>query len=358
MTQDVQFVAPFIVLEGDEGTGKGTVALEVVAKLTAKGIPFVHTREPGGTEMGEVLRQQLLMKRETKLEHVTHILLHQAYRKEHVEKVISPALQAGVVVLSERFFMSTLALNIMPYLDPTDPQSEGNQLYQLFMDTMPHVASGVIEPITFLLNIDDEEVRKQRLVGRELDAYESRSPEELEGTTQAYKMFQKHPTTITLDATQSPSDLADRIVSQIEEQIKLAKDQALEFAEQESKREQAVQVEEQGVKLPEELTALDGGVKAPVVEEKPFDLQGSVEEFLAENLVPALFNHDAEQVEKYLPTARSYVLSVYNQIQDPGLFLGQNRAQLRTNMHSIFHYGHQMDLLRERIATTPAAETV
>jgi dTMP kinase len=341
MTQDVQFVAPFIVLEGDEGVGKGTVAKLVAKQLEIKGIPHVHTFEPGGTELGGVLRQQLLMKREQPLEKETHILLHQAYRKEHIEKVILPALHSGKVVVCERFFMSTLALNVMPYI------KEEEQLYQLFMDTMPHVASDVVEPVTFLLNIDDDAVRKERLAGRDLDAYESRTAEELQATSDAYKMFQKHPTTITLDATKSPEELADHIVAQIEAQLDAAKKQAAEFAEQEAKQLAAPVAD---MAVPDELKALE-----PIVEEKPFDLKAAVEEFLAENLVPALFNHDVEQVEKYLPIARSYVLSIYNQMQDPALFLGQNRAQLRTNMHSIFHYGHQMDLIRDR-SVTPAEE--
>lgn len=344
MSQAVQFVAPFAVLEGDEGTGKGTVAKLVCAKLAAKGIPHVHTREPGGTQLGELIREQLLLKRDEPLEKVTHILLHQAYRKEHIEKVIMPALQSGVVVVCERFFMSTLALNVMPYAE------KNQELYQLFMDTMPHIAGGIVEPVTFLLDIEDDEVRKLRLVGRHLDAYESRTPEELAATSAAYKMFQKHPTTITLDGTKNPEDLADHIVDQIVAQIDLSKQQAVEFAEQEARV--AAGEEPAAEPVPAELAVLE-----PQEEVKPFDLKEAVESFLAENLVPALFNHDASQVERHLPIARSYILSIFNQIQDPAVFEGHSRQQLRTNMHSIFHYGHQMDLLREKMESTPVAET-
>ncbi|MNS76174.1 hypothetical protein D3C72_1097130 [compost metagenome] len=194
--------------------------------------------------------------------------------------------------------------------------------------------------------MEDDEARKLRLVGRDLDAYESRTPEELAATTAAYKMFQKHPTAITLDAAKDPEELADHIVVQIEAQLAQAKQQAADFAEEEAR----TGTEEAVDPVPAELAVLE-----PKEEAKPFDLKEAVEAFLAENLVPALFNHDAEQVEKHLPLARSYVLSVYNQIQDPAVFEGHSRQQLRTNMHSIFHYGHQMDLLREKLAATPDA---
>ena len=176
MSEQTPFLPPFIVLEGDEGTGKSTVAKAVVAKLTEKGIPFVHTREPGGTALGEALRDQLIMKREKPLDPVTHILMHQAYRKEHIDNVILPALAEGKVVLCERFYYSTLALNILPYVQARP------ELQQLFIDTMPHVAANIPQPLTFIMDIpaDKEAVRQARLAERPTkDGYESRSEEEL-----------------------------------------------------------------------------------------------------------------------------------------------------------------------------------
>lgn len=341
MSEQTPFLPPFAVLEGDEGTGKSTVAKAVVAKLTEKGIPFIHTREPGGTALGEVLREQLLLKREKPLDPVTHILMHQAYRKEHIDNVILPALAEGKVVLCERFYYSTLALNIMPYVQARP------ELQQLFMDTMPHIAAQIPQPITFILDVpaDKEAVRLERLAERPVkDGYETRSEEELQATSAAYKQFLGDPSIIAMDALANVDDIAERIVEQIEAQIKQAKAQAAEFDKAVAKSS------------PEAVEFAELQEEAP---KPPFDLVKAVEDFLDEHLVSALFNHDDTQVAVHRPLARSYILTVYEQAQDPVIFEGANRARLRTNMHSIFHFGYQLDLLREKVnkpAEAPAAE--
>lgn len=341
MSEQTPFLPPFIVLEGDEGTGKSTVAKAVVAKLTEKGIPFVHTREPGGTALGEALREQLIMKRENPLDPVTHILMHQAYRKEHISNVILPALAEGKVVLCERFYYSTLALNILPYVQARP------ELQQLFIDTMPHVAANIPQPLTFIMDIpaDKEAVRQARLAERPTkDGYESRSEEELYATSAAYKQFLGDPSIIAMDALANVDDIAERIVEQIEAQIKQAKAQAAEFDQAASQSSpEAVEFAEMAEPEPK----------------PPFDLIKAVEDFLDEHLVAALFNHDEEQVAVHRPLARSYVLTVYEQAKDPVIFEGANRARLRTNLHSIFHFGYQLDLLREKVnapAELPVAE--
>lgn len=335
MSDQVKFVAPFIVIEGDEGTGKSTVAKAVVAKLEAAGIPYVHTFEPGGTALGTVLRKELIMKREVPLDPVTHILLHQAYRCEHIREVILPALLAGTVVVCERFYYSTLALNIMPYLN------ERPELQQLFMDTMPHIASRIPEPVTFILDIADEAVRQERLAGRDLDGYESRSPEELAATTLAYKQFQGDPSILTLDATFPPETLADRIVEQIQAQIAKSQKDSSEFDEQLA------------------ATTTDGAADVTAAAEPepeaPFDLEQEVESFLDENFVAALFNHDESQLAAQRGTARAYILTLFNAAKDPIIFKGVNRNRMRTQLHSIFHFGYQLDMIRQGMVTPEPA---
>jgi dTMP kinase len=92
----------FITVEGLDGAGK-TTQLDVAAEsLRARGIPLTVTREPGGTALGEALRALLLDAHQTYAAE-TEALLMFAARREHIDKVIAPALQAGTWVLCDRF---------------------------------------------------------------------------------------------------------------------------------------------------------------------------------------------------------------------------------------------------------------
>ncbi|MFN7086787.1 MAG: dTMP kinase [Burkholderiales bacterium] len=98
----------FVTLEGIDGAGKSTHLDWLAAYLEKRGIPARVTREPGGTEIGEKLRQ-LLLDRHQKLHPETEALLMFAARREHLDKVIVPALEAGSWVLCDRFTDATFA---------------------------------------------------------------------------------------------------------------------------------------------------------------------------------------------------------------------------------------------------------
>jgi dTMP kinase len=98
----------FITFEGIDGAGKSTQLAWVTAYLEGKGIVPVVTREPGGTEMGERLREVLLHESGT-LHPETEALLMFAARREHIAQVIAPALAAGRVVLCDRFTDASFA---------------------------------------------------------------------------------------------------------------------------------------------------------------------------------------------------------------------------------------------------------
>lgn len=98
----------FITLEGIDGAGKSTQLQWLAGLLEARGIPLRITREPGGTEFGEKLRQMLL-DRDQRLHPDTEALLMFAARREHLAKVIVPALEAGTWVLCDRFTDATYA---------------------------------------------------------------------------------------------------------------------------------------------------------------------------------------------------------------------------------------------------------
>ena len=96
----------FITIEGIDGAGKSTQTESLIALLKARGVEVVRTREPGGTPVGEKIRE-LLLHEEMDVE--TETLLFFASRAEHVEKVIRPALERGAWVLSDRFTDATYA---------------------------------------------------------------------------------------------------------------------------------------------------------------------------------------------------------------------------------------------------------
>lgn len=98
----------FITLEGGEGAGKTTQVRLLADALCARGIPTLRTREPGGAPGAELLRT-LLLSGQIAWSPQAETLLHFAARAEHVAKTIRPALEAGMWVICDRFYDSTMA---------------------------------------------------------------------------------------------------------------------------------------------------------------------------------------------------------------------------------------------------------
>lgn len=98
--------AKFITLEGMDGAGKSTHIPSIIEMLKARGHEVVSTREPGGTPLGERLRELLLHEA---MHAETETLLMFAARREHIANVIAPALKRGAYVLSDRFTDATFA---------------------------------------------------------------------------------------------------------------------------------------------------------------------------------------------------------------------------------------------------------
>ena len=99
----------FISLEGGEGVGKSTQVKALAAALRERGLEVVETREPGGSEGAEKIRELLLAGSEDRWGAQAEALLFAAARADHVQKTIVPALEAGKWVLSDRFVDSSLA---------------------------------------------------------------------------------------------------------------------------------------------------------------------------------------------------------------------------------------------------------
>jgi dTMP kinase len=99
----------FITVEGGEGVGKTTNLETLKQWMQAQGIPYVLTREPGGTPLAEDIRHLLLDKREESVSATAELLLIFAARAQHLQQVIEPALSAGQWVLCDRFTDATYA---------------------------------------------------------------------------------------------------------------------------------------------------------------------------------------------------------------------------------------------------------
>lgn len=100
----------FIAIEGGDGSGKGTVIQ--VLKDSLSGSDVIFTREPGGTKLGDEIREMLQRHSEDEMSVLTELLLFYADRAEHLEKKIKPALASGRHVITDRFSLSTLAYQI------------------------------------------------------------------------------------------------------------------------------------------------------------------------------------------------------------------------------------------------------
>jgi dTMP kinase len=155
----------FISFEGPEGSGKTSQVAQLVAYLQEEGYAVLATREPGGTFIGDQIRDVLSNLDNTSMRPRTEILLFQASRAQLVEQVIRPHLKGGGIVLSDRYADSTLAY-----------QGYGHQVDLEKLKTIIEFATGGLKPdLTILLDIDVEEGLQRRARGGEwnrLDAYD------------------------------------------------------------------------------------------------------------------------------------------------------------------------------------------
>ena len=100
----------FIVFEGGEGAGKSTQARRLADHLRAAGHEVVLTREPGGTPIAEDFRRLVVEGDPDRMDAATELLAFTAARRDHLRRLIRPALEAGKIVICDRFLGSTLAL--------------------------------------------------------------------------------------------------------------------------------------------------------------------------------------------------------------------------------------------------------
>jgi len=193
----------FIVLEGIEGSGKTTQAALLGDWLRQLGIPHHLTREPGGTELGESIRQLLLHGGTMPAE--AELLLMLAARSALLAEVIRPALAAGQLVVADRYSLSTLAY-----------QGYGRELDLAQVRRAIRLATGGLEPhLTLVLDVPRELGEARRSQGRPgEDRIERAGVAFHQRVAEAYRLLaDTEPRTIRLDGTNDPVAVQESIRS-------------------------------------------------------------------------------------------------------------------------------------------------
>jgi len=159
----------FITFEGIDGCGKTTQVSRFAATLRKTGIPILVTREPGGTEIGQAIRDILLEVDNTNIAPLAELFLYAADRAQHVTEVIKPALEANKWVISDRYFDATTVYQGLELKD-----------YGRLIESLNHEATLDCQPdITFLLDcpaeVGLERIAKRDQQEKKRDRFERKS---------------------------------------------------------------------------------------------------------------------------------------------------------------------------------------
>ncbi|NHZ71686.1 MAG: dTMP kinase [Aquificales bacterium] len=145
----------FITFEGPEGSGKTSQIVLLAEFLREQGYEVVQTREPGGTSIGDQIRDVLHDVNNGEITAVTELLLYSASRAQLVRELVQPALVAGKIILCDRYADSTIAY-----------QGYGRELDLRELNMLTQFATGGLKPhLTLLLDIDVERGLARRQVG-------------------------------------------------------------------------------------------------------------------------------------------------------------------------------------------------
>ena len=204
----------FITLEGGEGSGK-TTQIELLNKyFNDKGINFINTREPGGIDISEQIREVILNKDNTAMDAVTEAMLYAASRRQHLVERVIPALESGITVVCDRFVDASLVyqgysrgIGIEAVMKINEPAIEGYMPdLTIYLD---------IEPTLGLKRIHSNE-------NREINRLDLEGIEFHEKVRAGYMLIaNQYPERIkTVDASGCIEDVHKKIIEVIEDTLK------------------------------------------------------------------------------------------------------------------------------------------
>lgn len=204
----------FITIDGGDGCGKSTQRGRLERFLADRGTPVFVCRDPGSTPLGESIRGILLNRKEWSISSTSEMFLFMAARAQMVTDLIRPALDAGQVVVCDRFLLSTIVY-----------QGYAGGLDLDAIRRVGEIATGGLVPdLTVVLDIDPA-VAQKRLT-RPFDRMESKGTEYHRRVRDGFLAEAKIQvaagrSVLVLDAVRSPDDLAADIAAAVEKQMKL-----------------------------------------------------------------------------------------------------------------------------------------
>lgn len=210
----------FITFEGGEGTGKSTQVDLLAKSLAQKGWDVITTREPGGTAVGKEIRKLLVCGDKDKMDATAEALLYYADRHIHMVQKILPALDAGKIVISDRFADSTTAYQCYGY---------GERISKEVLDKLYKIAVGDFKPdLTIVLDIDPEKglsrsfVKADGMAEKEL-RFESRTLEFHNNLRKGFNIIAANDPErcVVLDADKSIDELHKSVMDVVEQRLGL-----------------------------------------------------------------------------------------------------------------------------------------
>ena len=202
----------FISIEGPDGSGKSTQIENIKKFFADKNIDIVFTREPGGTPIGERIREIILDNNSKEMDAMTEAMLYAASRAQHVAEVIRPALEAGKVVVCDRFVDSSLAY-----------QGYGRQLGEAVSVINQYAVKECMPDVTFLMKLDPT-IGKHR-IAEHRDNQDRLEHERLAFHRKVYTGYLElenlySDRIVGIDASLGIDEIRDEIYSKLEEIIK------------------------------------------------------------------------------------------------------------------------------------------
>ncbi len=196
----------FISFEGGDGSGKSTQIKKLKQYFEGRNYQVVLTREPGGTDIGEKIRQVILDPANERMTPVAEALLYAASRAQHVEEVIKPAIAEGKIVICDRFVDSSIAY-----------QGYARGLGECVSAINAYAVDGCMPDITFLMKLKPQ-VGSNRIKNREKDRIELESEDFHMNVYKGYEELEKKfpQRIISIDAEGTVDDIAHQIVKNVE----------------------------------------------------------------------------------------------------------------------------------------------